>query len=265
MNWAEINGVGLRYELAGQGGRDVVVIHEMGGLLDCWDGVIPHLRKDNRVLRYDTRGAGLSEKIKGELKIETMADDLAKLLDHVEISGPVVVAGVAVGAAIALCFASRYASRTAGCIAMSPALDVPAEVRQERLGRVSKIEAGGMRAIFEGAMENDYPQNLRDPDPARFATFRARWLGNDPESFCAVMRMLINMDLTAQMAAIKCPTLVIGGQFDKGRPPAYAEAQAKKIPGAKFKVLASGHQMEVQTPDLVTSALLEFLSGLPKG
>jgi 3-oxoadipate enol-lactonase len=264
MNWAEINGVGLRYELGGQGGRDLVVLHEMGGLLDCWDEAIPLLRKDNRVLRYDTRGAGLSEKIKGELKIETMADDLAALLDHVGISGPVVVAGVAVGAGTAICFASRYPDRTAGLIAMSPALDVPAETRQERLDRVAKIEAGGMRAIFEAAMENDYPQNLRALDHARFANFRARWLGNDPESFCAIMRMLIHMDLTADMASVKCPSLVIGGQFDKGRPPAYAEAQAKKIPGAKFKVLPSGHQMEVQTPDLVSTAILEFVEALPK-
>lgn len=264
MNWAEINGVGLRYELGGQGGRDVVVIHEMGGLLEAWDAVAPKLRQNNRVLRYDTRGAGLSEKIKGELKIETMADDLAALLDHVGISGPVVVAGVAVGAAIAISFAARYASRTAGLVAMSPALDVPADVRQDRLDRVSKIEAGGMRAIFEAAMANDYPQNLRDLDPARFTTFRARWLGNDPESFCAIMRMLIHMDLNAAMASIRCPSLVIGGQFDKGRPPAYAESVSKKIPGAKFKVLQSGHQMQVQTPDLVTGALTEFLAGLPK-
>ena len=264
MKFADLNGVGLRYELAGQGGRDVVVIHEMGGLLEAWDEVVPELRKGNRVLRYDTRGAGLSEKIKGELKIETMADDLAALLDHVKITGPVVVAGVAVGAAIGICFASRYASRTAGLVAMSPALDVPAEVRQERLDRLKKIEAGGMRTIFEGAMDNDYPQNLRDLSLPRFEHFRARWLSNDPESFCTIFRMLIAMDLNAAMASIRCPTLVVGGQFDKGRPPAYTEAVSKKIPGAKFKGLQSGHQMEVQTPDLVIATINEFLAGLPK-
>ena len=264
MNFAELNGVGLRYELGGQGGRDVVVIHEMGGLLDAWDDAIPALRQNNRVLRYDTRGAGLSEKIKGELKIETMADDLLALLDHVNITTPVVVAGVAVGAAIAICFAARHAGRTAGLVAMSPALDVPADQRANRLERAAKIEAGGMRAIFEDAMANDYPQNLRDLDPERFVNFRARWLSNDPESFCAVMRMLIHMDLNAAMASIRCPSVVIGGQFDKGRPPAYAEAVSKKIPGAKFKVLQSGHQMQVQTPDLVAAALAEFLVGLPK-
>ncbi len=264
MKFADLNGVGLRYELAGQGGRDVVVIHEMGGLLEAWDEVVPVLRQNNRVLRYDTRGAGLSEKIKGELKIETMADDLAALLDHVGIKTPVVVAGVAVGAAIAICFAARYPQRIAGLIAMSPALDVPPEVRQERLERLTKIEAGGMRTIFEGAMDNDYPQNLRDPNPARFAHFRARWLHIDPESFCTIFRMLIAMDLNAEMASIKCPALVVGGEFDKGRPPAYTEAVSKKIPGAKYKLLPSGHQMEVQTPDLVTATISEFIAGLPK-
>ena len=264
MKFADLNGVGLRYELGGQGGRDIVVIHEMGGLLEAWDEVIPTLRKDNRVLRYDMRGAGLSEKIKGELKIETMADDLAALLDHVNIKGPVVVAGVAVGAAVAIAFASRYPNRAAGLIAMSPALDVPADVRQARLDRLTKIEAAGMRAIFEDAMNNDYPQNLRDLNQARFEHFRARWLSNDPESFCTVFRMLIAMDLNATMASIKCPALVVGGEFDKGRPPAYTEAVSKKIPGAKYKLLPSGHQMEVQTPDLVADTILDFVAGLPK-
>jgi 3-oxoadipate enol-lactonase len=121
-----------------------------------------------------------------------------------------------------------------------------------------------MRTIFEGAMDNDYPQNLRDLSLPRFEHFRARWLSNDPESFCTIFRMLIAMDLSAEMASIRCPTLVVGGQFDKGRPPAYTEAVSKKIPGAKYKLLPSGHQMEVQTPDLVIATLNEFLAGLPK-
>lgn len=263
MQWAEVNGVSLRYEIGGESGRTVVLLHEMGGLLEAWDGVVPTLRKTNRVLRFDARGMGLSEKIIGELKIESMADDLAGLLDHLKISEPVVVAGVAVGAATSICFAARHPRRVAGLIAMSPALDIAPELRQQRLDRLTLIEKGGMRAIFEGAMENDYPQPLRDLDPARFAHFRTRWLHIDPESFVAWFRMLIHMDINKDMAAIRCPTLVIGGAYDKGRPPAYAEAVARKIPGAKFKVLQSGHQMEVQTPDLVAAEIAAFLKALP--
>src|SRR3979409_911001 len=102
MSFVDANGVGLRYALAGSGERTVVLIHEMGGSLESWDEVEPRLATARRVLRYDTRGAGLSEKVRGALSIDTMVDDLAALMDALAITGKVALAGVAVGGAIAL-------------------------------------------------------------------------------------------------------------------------------------------------------------------
>ena len=80
MDFIETNGVGLRYELSGTGERTLVLVHEMGGSLESWDDVVPRFAGSRRVLRYDTRGAGLSQKIRGDLHIDTMADDIAALL-----------------------------------------------------------------------------------------------------------------------------------------------------------------------------------------
>ena len=64
--------------------------------------------------------------------------------------------------------------------------------------------------------------------------------------------MLADMDLTPELAAIKCPVLVIGGRV-RSRPPArrVVEPIAKAIPGAKFKVLPTGHYAGLQTPELM--------------
>src|SRR5262245_5470730 len=97
MNFIEVNGVGLRYELSGSGERTIVLIHEMGGSLESWDDVAPRLAARRRVLRYDTRGAGLSEKVRGALSIDTMVDDLAALMGALGIAGRVALAGIAVG------------------------------------------------------------------------------------------------------------------------------------------------------------------------
>ena len=56
MEWVEIGGVGLRYELIGTGGETLVLVHEMGGTLESWDFVLPLLRGPRAVLRYDTDG-----------------------------------------------------------------------------------------------------------------------------------------------------------------------------------------------------------------
>src|SRR5262245_31132438 len=102
MDFIEVNGTALRYNLAGSGASTLVLIHEMGGTLESWDLVRPVLSARRRVLRYDTRGAGLSQKVRGTLGIDTLVDDLVALMDATGITGKVALAGVAVGGAIAL-------------------------------------------------------------------------------------------------------------------------------------------------------------------
>lgn len=73
MDFVELDGVALRYELSGRGDRTLVLVHEMGGSLESWDEIAPQFARSRRVLRYDTRGAGLSQKVRGELSLDTMA------------------------------------------------------------------------------------------------------------------------------------------------------------------------------------------------
>ena len=120
MDFIEANGVGLRCELSGGGDRTLVLVHEMGGSLESWDDVAPQFAKSRRVLRYDTRGAGLSQKVRGELTLDTMADDIAALLDQFGIGGKVALAGIAVGGAVALHFAARYKERTTAVAGRQP-------------------------------------------------------------------------------------------------------------------------------------------------
>lgn len=83
MNFTEVNGTALRYDLDGNGLSTLVLIHEMGGTLESRDLVAPLLSGKRRILRYDTRGAGLSQKVRGMLTIDAMVDDLVALLDAV--------------------------------------------------------------------------------------------------------------------------------------------------------------------------------------
>jgi 3-oxoadipate enol-lactonase len=257
MNFIEVNGTALRYELSGSGERAVVLIHEMGGTLESWDGAAPLLAKRGRVLRYDTRGAGLSQKVRGALSIDTMTDDLIALMDATGIAEGA-LAGVAVGWAIALNTALRHPARISAVVATSPAIAVAADRRAAVLARVDRIEREGMGVAADESFASGYPTELRG-DMARFSAFRARWLGNDPASYATIYRMLAATDLTGELARIACPTLVIGGRFDRTRPPATAEPVARSIPGAQFKILDSGHYMAVQTPELLAGAIAEFL------
>jgi len=258
MDFIELDGVGLRYELSGEGDRTLVLVHEMGGSLESWDEVAPRFATSRRVLRYDTRGAGLSQKARGDLGLDTMAGDIAALLDATGISGKVALAGIAVGGAIALHFAARYPQRTSAVAVGSPATGVAPERRVAALERVARIEAAGMALAVEDSMMNGYVPELRG-DIRRFERYRARWLGNDPASYATIWRMLAGMDLQDELTRLHCPVLVIGGSLDRVRPPALAQAVANTIPGARYIELRTGHYMSVQTPELIFDCIDEFL------
>ena len=264
MDFIEVNGTALRYDLTGgtagadeAGAATLVLIHEMGGSLESWDAAAPLLARRRRVLRYDTRGAGLSQKVRAPLSIDTMVDDLAALLDALGIAGRVALAGVAVGGAIALHAAVRCRERVAAVVVSSPAVGIAPDKHPAVLARVERLEREGMRAVLD-TLDSSYPAALRS-DATRFAAFRARWLGNDPASYGAIYRMLVATDLQSELPQIACPALVLACALDGTRPPALVEPVARAIPGARYAVLEVGHYAAVQAPEVYAGVIAEFL------
>jgi 3-oxoadipate enol-lactonase len=98
--------VKLRYTVEGTTGPSLVLLHELGGSMESWDGVVPAFVRDFRVLRYDLRGAGRSETPAAEYTVED--GHLVDLLDLLKATGlkpPYHFVGAAAGAMIAVAFA----------------------------------------------------------------------------------------------------------------------------------------------------------------
>ena len=257
MEWIETNGVVLRYELSGTGRVPLLLIHELGGSLEFWDPVLPALQQAFRVLRYDLRGFGMSEKVR-TLRLDDMLGDIVGILDALAITEPCQVVGPALGAGIALAFAIHYPARVRRLAVSSPATGVPPERRAQSLQRADAVEHGGMRVAVEQSLARSYPERFRG-NRQRFEQYQRRWLANDPEGFAAINRMLTEMDLTGQYGRITCPTLVIGCTYDTIRPPQEVEPIARQIPSARYVEIASGHFMPHQTPELFLETVLPFL------
>jgi 3-oxoadipate enol-lactonase len=260
MNWMEVNGVALRYAVTGGGAKNLVLVHELGGALESWDDVLPALEKEYRVLRYDQRGFGLSEKSKGTLDIDDMTGDIAALTSAVGMNGPCHVAGTAMGAGIAMAYAMAYPERVDRLVLTSPATGTTADRRAQYEDRAKLVEESGMRASVEASLGRSYPDIFRK-DAAKFAKYRCRWLANDPYGFASINRMLGTINLTEEGDRVTCPTLVIGGIHDAVRPPETAKAVADSIPGATYVEAETGHFMAVQTPELFLELVQPFLRG----
>jgi pimeloyl-ACP methyl ester carboxylesterase len=260
MRWIQANGAVLRYELSGWGGPPLVLVHEMGGTLESWDAVAPVLARSRQVLRYDMRGSGLSEKVRGTLALGTLADDLAALMDRLGIAGPAVVAGCAVGAAVALGFTARYPDRVAGLVAMAPATGLPPDRQAATLARADRLDREGLRAVAD---PDSLPTGASPSDPAEHD--RCRRLANDPHGVAALQRMLAGLAMDGDLARIRCPALVLAGRRDPYRPPDVVEKVARAIAGARLEVHDTGHVMPVDTPDLVIEVVERFWGEVAAG
>mgnify|MGYP002628952489 CR=1 FL=1 len=260
MKWMDVNGVSLRYELSNPGDvkQVVVLIHELGGSLDSWDEALAHFQRDFRTLRYDQRGFGQSEKVNGTLALTDMVADIAALLDALAIKGPVHVVASALGAGIAAAFAARHPSRVARLVIQSLVTRSNPATRPHMVTRAAEVERTGMRVQAKASLDRSYPEVLRG-NKERFETYRARWITNDPQSFAAINRMLLEMDVDSELGKITAPTLSIGCKHDAMRTPPMVQEVSKLIPNARYVEADSGHFMHAQSPELFAQVVLPFL------
>lgn len=256
--WCEAAGAALRYKIDGTAGPLLVLVHEMGGMIESWDRVVPLLADRFRILRLDLRGAGLSEKVREGIRVEQLADDIAALLDAVGLGERVIIAGCAVGAAVSLSFAVRHSERCAGLVMMNPAISVTPENLPGLLARAERLREQGMRGIAEESLATGYPEAMRALDPGHFDLFRKRWLGNDPESLRAQFLMLAGMDLREELKKVACPVLAISGRYDRLRPTSYVKELIGQVANARLSVIDAGHHMPDQAPGAVAAEISTF-------
>lgn len=110
MTLATINGVNLYFEVAGDG-EPLVFIPGLGGTTDLWIYQTRYFRDHYKVISLDNRGAGRSDKPPGPYTMQTFAQDLNALLDHLEITTPVCLVGASMGGIIAQAFIHDFPLR----------------------------------------------------------------------------------------------------------------------------------------------------------
>jgi 3-oxoadipate enol-lactonase len=252
--WADLGTVCLKYIDASGAGRPILLLHEMGGTIESWEPVLPHLTPGRRTIRCDMRGAGGSEKIRAPITMDDFADDIVALLAYLQISEPVDVAGVAIGGCIALRMAARHPDMVHRLAAINPPTDAigrSGEVLQER---AAATDAEGMRGVVGSALGRSYPDHLRD-DIDLYRQYVARFTCNDPVSYAFILRALAEVDFTGIFEAITCPTALISGRDDLVRKSPDIAAISKEIRGATFLEIEGGHIPSVQAPLALAKAL----------
>jgi 3-oxoadipate enol-lactonase len=258
LPFIDANGVSLHYELTGASGRSVVLLHELGGTLRSWDGVAPRLATTFRVLRYDQRGAGLSEKVRQDFSNDVLVEDFEALAKTVALDPPYHFVTVAAAATQALRYLEKYPDRVGALVLCNPAPGVDASRATALDERAAFAAREGMRASLPTTLALSYPPHLGER--AAYDAYLGRYLANDPVCFGLAFRSLARTNMLHMLPLIRCPVMAVAGRHDTVRPHAGTAEFAKKIPGARFELLDdAGHFMPTQAPGALAALLEDFL------
>ena len=256
MPWIDANGISIRFELAGHG-PSVVLLHEMGGTLESWDGIFPALSSRYRTLRYDQRGSGLSEKVRQPITTELLVEDLEAVLQESALPPPYHFVTVAAATMQALIYMTRLPDRIASFVFCNPFTGAdPSRVAalEERAGLA---EREGLRKAIPITLDRSWPPDIGDR--AAYAVYRGRYLAHDPVCFASLNRAIARPNVTHLARDIGRPTMVVAGRFDQVRSAAASEQFAHTIPGARFELIDAVHMMPAQAPAALLALLEDFL------
>lgn len=255
--WTDGSDVSLRYCVSGGGQHPLILLHELGGSLESWDEVARYLDSDFRVLRFDQRGAGLSEKPRAAFTLQDHVADLERVIAAAGFAPPFHVAGVAAGAAIAVLYAAAHPGHVAGLTLCAPALTADVARRDYLTERSAAAVKSGMHAISDTVLARSYPDSVIK-DRATFHAYRARFLANDPVCYAFANQALAHVDLADTLRRLEAPSLIVAGDKDFVRPPENVRRLADHVPGSSFLMIDAGHLVPVQAPAELSDAMRSF-------
>lgn len=253
--------VSLGYDLRGARGSLVVLTHGLGSDLAFWDPHVDALAAHHRVLRWDLRGAGDSDKPAGPYDTAMFARDLAALLDALGERAAHLV-GHSGGGAVSQRFALDFPERVTSLVLASTSSEVGAQASRAWLRLADRIEAGG----FESEREPDARGfatafAATHPDVVRVVSERTR--RNDPAAYAASARAFGSYGWTADLPRIAVPALILQGLDDRLTPPGGSVIMSRKLPRSRLVMLPdAGHNLPLEQPLLFSTAVLAFLAGV---
>lgn len=250
----------LNYELDGTG-TPLVLTHGLGDSLRFWDGVAPALAAQHALLRWDVRGFGESDKPPGPYSAALFADDLAALLDALEIDR-VHLGGISMGGVIAQRFALDHADRLRSLVLCSTSSEIGAAGTANWRRLADSIEARGFGAGARDASRS-FAASFAAAHPEVVAAAGQQTALNEPRAYAAAARAMSDYHWTAELARVRVPVLILQGLADELTPPGGSVKMQRALPAARLLMFAdTGHNLPLERPERFTAAALGFTGGV---
>ena len=268
--YAKSGDVNIAYQVLGQGPPDLVLIPGWVSNIEIfWEEpavvrFFTRLASFSRLILFDKRGTGLSDRVAEMPNLETRMDDVRAVLDTVG-SERAALFGYSEGGVLCALFAATYPNRASALIMhgsyarLTAAPDYPWGLNeQERSAFVDQAvrEWGAPIGI-----------DMRAPSMATDERFRQWWarflrLSASPAAFATLSHMNAQMDIRQVLPAIRVPTLILHSVNDRNLDVRGSRYLAERIPGAELVELSGpDHVPWLSDADIVVDEVEEFLTG----
>jgi pimeloyl-ACP methyl ester carboxylesterase/DNA-binding CsgD family transcriptional regulator len=268
--YARSGDIHIAYQVVGHGPLDLVFVMGWVSHLDYfWNELhfarfLRRLASFSRLILFDKRGTGLSDRAAGLPTLEQRTDDVRAVMDAVG-SNRAALIGISEGASMCMLFAATYPERVTGLVIVggfgrrirSPDYPWGADL-DERLRALEQ---------FERDWGNDTRLAIRAPSLVHDARFRDWWrtylrMSASPGAAVALTRMNMEIDIRPVLPAIRVPTLVVHRTGDQTVTVGNGRYLAEHIPGARYVELpGDDHLPFVGDQEAILREIELFLTG----
>ena len=268
IEYARSGDVNIAYQVTGGGAFDLVLVPGFFSHLEIsWEhpgfaAFYDRLGSFSRLVRFDKRGTGLSDRGVGHPDLETRMDDVRAVMDAVG-SEQAVLFGYSEGGPMSALFAATYPERTRALVLYGSYArrirtdDYPwAPTREERETMAAELEA-------QWGVNVDLSTMFPRADDATAAWFhRMARASLSPAAARDLILMNSKVDVREILGAVRCPTLVLHRTGDLDSQAEEGRYLADHIPGARFIELAGDVHVPFHDADQILDPIEEFLTGV---
>lgn len=260
MPTVPVNDISLHYSDEGEGEGEVVLfIHGLGSSGADWQLQVPGLTSRYRVVTVDLRGHGQSDKPPGPYSIPMFADDVAGLIETLDVA-PCHVVGLSLGAMTTLELAATRPNLVRSAVVVNAGPDfIPRTLKDKAMvwQRLALVKAVGLEKLGQVVADRTLPGDEHAELRERVTEVIA---DNDKSAYLASMRAIIGWSVRDRLDKVTSPTLVVASELD------YTPIVSKRpiideAPDARMVVVdGARHLLPVEKPDEFNKILTTFLA-----
>lgn len=259
MPHVRLKDVDLYYTLEGATHAPVLVLsNSLGTTSAVWAQQIPSFSQHFRILRYDTRGHGLSGLGLRPFDFFDLAEDVVGLLDHLEID-KAHFCGISMGGLVGLALAIRHPKRLQRLVLSNTAARIGSTEGWD--ARAELVAKEGLESLAATLVERWLSDVYRQAQPG-LAQVLVDMLGRtDQAGYIACCAALRDADFRGELSAIRTPSLVISGSHDLATTPQQGRDLAAGLAGARFTELEASHIANWESADPFCKVVIAHLLG----